>query len=108
VNAGAPRRGRFLRSKNGDWLRIAACPAGLSLGDKVTWCIKWCNDHKIFRDTCVGPDTERPWGPFHPITPGPVLNWLDVIFGIKFIPAGAADPHCLYCAPSALVGIEEA
>jgi hypothetical protein len=83
------------------------CPKNLSIGDKVTWCMKWCHDHNIFRDTPEGPDTDRPWGPFHPINPGPVPSWLDVVFGIKFIPAEAAHPHRLYCEPSALMGIEE-
>lgn len=83
------------------------CPQRLSMPDKAAWCIKWCNDHKIFRDTPEGPDTERPWGPFHPISPGPVPNWADVYFGIKMIPAGAVPRHPLYSEPTQLIGINE-
>ncbi len=84
------------------------CPRSLSTGDKLTWCIKWCNDNKIFRDTPEGPDTDRPWGPFHPINPGPVPNRMDVCFGFKLIPANAFGRHPLYRAPTKLIGIGEA
>lgn len=84
------------------------CPAGLSTADKFAWCEKWCNQHNIFRDTPEGPETERPWGPFHPVSPGVAANWIDVFFGIKCLPADAAGPHPLYCAPSVLLEFGQA
>jgi hypothetical protein len=38
---------------------------------RLAWCKRFVRYHGIFPDTPEGPDTARPWGPFHPRHPGP-------------------------------------
>lgn len=47
------------------------CPRGLSDEQRLAWCRRWCEDHGVCRDCPEGPGTDREWGPFHPLHPGP-------------------------------------
>jgi hypothetical protein len=48
-----------------------ACPRRLDDQTRLAWCRRWCEDHDIRPDTPEGPGTDREWGPFHPLHPGP-------------------------------------
>jgi hypothetical protein len=48
-----------------------ACPTDFSDENRYAWCERMVRRHGIFQNTPEGPDTDRPWGPFHPRHPGP-------------------------------------
>jgi hypothetical protein len=57
------------------------CPQGLSAKKKREWCVGWCTQQGIPANVAEGPGTARPWGPFHPLNPGPVPTMHDALYG---------------------------
>ncbi|APZ95592.1 hypothetical protein [Fuerstiella marisgermanici] len=57
------------------------CPKGLTAAKKREWCSGWCTGHGVTTDAAEGYRTTRPWGPFHPLFPGPVPTMNDVLHG---------------------------
>jgi hypothetical protein len=47
------------------------CPKELDDRERFAWCRRWCESHGVRPDTPEGPGTDREWGPFHPLHPGP-------------------------------------
>ncbi|MBI3860411.1 MAG: hypothetical protein HY290_00795 [Planctomycetia bacterium] len=47
------------------------CPRGLDDEARLAWCRRWCESQGMRPDTPEGPGTDREWGPFHPLHPGP-------------------------------------
>lgn len=80
------------------------CPKDLPPAERVQWCRKWCQGKGIRTDTPEGPETDRPWGPYHPLDPGPIPTHHETIYGgLKPLKdAALAKPHPLY-APLAKV-----
>lgn len=81
------------------------CPKELSPRERVKWCRKWCTQQSIPTDAAEGPDTPRPWGPYHPIDPGPVPTLHETIYG-EFKTAEESDAkklHPLYAPLAELV-----
>ncbi len=57
------------------------CPKGLTAAKKREWCGGWCTGHGVPSDAAEGHRTTRPWGPFHPLFPGPLPTMNDVLHG---------------------------
>ena len=81
------------------------CPGDLPLAGRVGFCRKWCKCHGIASDTGEGPGTERPWGPYHPLHPGPAPTEQEVMFGNLLPDLGASfqRPHSMYEPPPDLI-----
>ena len=81
------------------------CPQDLSPVERVRWCRKWCTQKQIPTDTPEGPETPRPWGPYHPLYPGPVPTFHETLYG-DLQPVDDPDmqrPHPLYAPLPELV-----
>ena len=57
------------------------CPIKLSAKKKREWCGGWCTQNGVPHDAAEGPGTPRPWGPFHPLYPGPTPTLHDALYG---------------------------
>lgn len=64
------------------------CPRGLSADKRREWCSGWCTKKGIPTNVAEGPNTDRPWGPFHPLDPGPVPTLHDTLHGLLKQPDG--------------------
>jgi len=57
------------------------CPENLSASGKRDFCHGWCTQNGVPTNVAEGRRTERPWGPFHPLYPGPVPTAHDELYG---------------------------
>lgn len=81
------------------------CPKGLSPAERVKWCRKWCTGNGIPTNTPEGPETPRPWGPYHPLDPGAVPTLHETMYGdLKPLEdPEMSRPHPLYAPLAELV-----
>ncbi|MEZ6128413.1 MAG: hypothetical protein R3C59_07005 [Planctomycetaceae bacterium] len=57
------------------------CPKGASAQKRREWCSGWCTQKGVPTNVAEGPGTKRPWGPFHPLYPGPMPTHHDTLHG---------------------------
>ncbi|MEQ9408405.1 MAG: hypothetical protein RIK87_11790 [Fuerstiella sp.] len=85
------------------------CPRGLTTQKKREWCSGWCSNQGVATDTAEGYGTDRPWGPFHPLHPGPIPTVHDAVYGNQrppFDPAlNVPLPEFSFIRPPALEGM---
>lgn len=81
------------------------CPKKLSGAGKVRWCRTFCTQQGIGSTAEEGAGTSRPWGPYHPVDPGPVPTQHEIMFG-ELVPKFSSlldRPHPFYLPPSDFV-----
>ncbi len=81
------------------------CPKNLSSIEKLRWCSRWCTDRGVASDVAEGPGTGRPWGPYHPLYPGPIPTYHETIFGDMIPQVGSllSQSHPLFDPVAKLV-----